>query len=352
MGIKADERANYNRMVRDINALNRFLLGVYSDAQSEVEAAIAVFRQKQITSPATPGSLIQLARLEALNAEITDILNDVTKQTRTSIKTGYVKEWNDTYLNSAFNYEKVINTGALGGKFAFDIDLKYRHLNNDFIRSVFNAPIGGQTFTQRTLRDRLVLQSQVKNATAQAIVEGLSTKELAQRLEAIDSAFARGSNQAALTAQQELSTAYSYGQRDAIDTAVDNGVDGVNEWNATLDGRTRKDHAIEDGQKRDEKTRLFTLADGSTIQQPRIVGQGTAGLKQIMRCRCRMLFLPFGIRSTQRAAKMADGSWEDVNGDMTWQEWSKTIEGQRTIEEEKAYRKARNKRLAARREAA
>jgi hypothetical protein len=65
-----------------------------------------------------------------------------------------------------------------------------------------------------------------------------------------------------------------------------------------------------------------------------------------------MLFLPFGIRSTQRAAKMADGSWEDVNGDMTWQEWSKTIEGQRTIEEEKEYRKVRNKRLAKRRDEA
>lgn len=352
MAIKRDEINNYNRMIRNLRGIERYLAETYLRALEDVQDKVAAFRQRMEKGELPPGSSLQLKRLEALNADIDQRLKLVINDQQAVIKDGFIKEWNDSYLNTAFNIEKEVNLNASLIQGNYDVSVGFRQLNDGYLRSVFNAPIGGQTFTDRMLRDRLLLQGQVKQAVSQAIVEGLSVNDLKDRLKAIDAVFETNRNKALLTAQQELTTAYSYGQRDAIDTAMDNGVEGEHIWSATLDGKTRPDHAREDGQKRDEETGLFTLADGSTIESPRIIGTGTAGLKQIMRCRCRMLFLPFGIKPTKRLAKLEDGTWEEVNGDMTWEEWAKTQEGKATIEEEVAYRKARAARLKKRREAA
>ncbi len=346
MSYTNNEKKTFNAALKLTEGVKRDMLKAYKKALKSTKDKIAILRQKNIESPLQAGNTAQLKRLENLYTDIDTELKELFKYQSKQIEKGFLANWQDTNLSTGFNFEKEVNIGALSKTITFDLSIGFKPVNRGFMLSIFNAPIAGETFKDRMLVDRLKLQSSVKSAVQQAVVEGISVKDLAKRLKSVDNAFSHGANKALLTAQQELTTAYSYGQKDAYDTAIDNGVEGNYKWDSALDGKTRLDHRVIDGQLRNDETGLFKFADGTTIESPRLRGAGTAGLNQIMRCRCRALLLPFGIQPTTRAAKMPDGSWKEVNGDLNYKEWAKTKEGEKTIEKEVEYRKARAKRLA------
>lgn len=349
MSYESEEKAIFNRALKRTQETSKSILRAYKTSLQSVKDNIAVYRQRQAEKPLTPGSAAQLKRLENLYAEIETIIKELYRDQYVITKKGFMGVWLDTYYASAFNLSAEVNRIET----AFDVSLGYRQINKGFVANVFNRSIAGQTFRDRIGRNQIIMQSQVKDAVAQALIEGLSAKELRQRLAGIDDVFATNTSRALLTSQQELMTAYSFSQEDTLRIAESVGVEGEYIWRSVLDGKTRTrgtsqppNHKKMDGQKKDLETRLFTFpVSGQTIAAPRIKGNGTAGLNQIMRCRCRQLFLPFGIKPIKRLAKFPDGTWKEVSGNLNYDEWAKTLKPPRTVEGEVRYRKKRDENL-------
>lgn len=115
MAIRADERKNYNRAVRDTNALIKTMENSFKAVGIHIGNLIAVYRQKEITTPTEEGSARRIKRVADLNKEIKDIIRDLTSSNRKLVKRAYIKEWNDSYLNTAFDVEKEVNLVTLQG---------------------------------------------------------------------------------------------------------------------------------------------------------------------------------------------------------------------------------------------
>jgi hypothetical protein len=100
------------------------------------------------------------------------------------------------------------------------------------------------------------------------------TKELEKAINVIHNNFMR-------IVRTEAARAIAKGQDDAYQQAIDQGVEGERVWDATLDGRTRPDHANADGQKRDKNG--FYHIGGELARYPLDLNL-SAG--QTVNCRC------------------------------------------------------------------
>ena len=87
----------------------------------------------------------------------------------------------------------------------------------------------------------------------------------------------------------ETITALRQGRREGFKQAVEQGkVDGqaiTRAWDATLDKRTREDHAAMDGETIDGLDEAWVLPDGSRMMTPGDSSLG-ADAAQIINCRC------------------------------------------------------------------
>lgn len=62
-------------------------------------------------------------------------------------------------------------------------------------------------------------------------------------------------------------------------------------------------------------------------------------------CRCRRQNNPFGVQPVTRTARTAGGTWQEVNGNLNYNQWAKTLEGRKEIERTIADRSLRAREL-------
>jgi hypothetical protein len=101
------------------------------------------------------------------------------------------------------------------------------------------------------------------------------------------------------------------GRVDGFKRANDMGIDVVQEWVATIDGRTRHEHRILDGQRR--KVGEPFEVEGEKIMYP---ADPTAPYRLIMNCRCTLIGQIKGFERNTRAYRED----KDLDG-MTYDEW-------------------------------
>jgi uncharacterized protein with gpF-like domain len=101
-------------------------------------------------------------------------------------------------------------------------------------------------------------------------------------------------------ARTESITALRAGRREGIQQGIEQGAiasDRVKRvWSATLDSRTRRDHAGVDGQSVDGMDAPFTLPDGSRMLYPGDTSLG-APASQTVGCRCYDEYIISWLRS-------------------------------------------------------
>jgi SPP1 gp7 family putative phage head morphogenesis protein len=85
----------------------------------------------------------------------------------------------------------------------------------------------------------------------------------------------------------EGQTALNAGQNDAYLKAEEQGIEGGEVWDATLDGRTRPTHAAMDGQKKNRETNKFDGPGGENAEYP---GDPNLSAGERINCRCRIAF--------------------------------------------------------------
>lgn len=166
----------------------------------------------------------------------------------------------------------------------------------------------------------------VQSAIIQGILQGESIPKLATRL--ADSVGDKNRKAAIRNARTMMTGAQNAGRVDSYKRAQRMGIDLQQEWVATLDGRTRHEHRLLDGQ-RVNVGQPFEV-EGMTIRFP---GDPQAAPRMIYNCRCTLISQLKGFEiDTQKYRQDPD------LGGMTYNEWKHAKQAKSnpiTLQEEK-----------------
>lgn len=151
----------------------------------------------------------------------------------------------------------------------------------------------------------------LQSALTQGILQGESIPDIADRIARTVSV--RNYNDSVRYARTMFTSAENAGRYDGYRRADKMGIDLTIEWSATLDGRTRHDHRMMHGQRRnvDEP---FETPDGYKIYYPAdCTGESNAPQSEIWNCRCTLLAWVKGFeRDTVKSSpKMGEMSFEE-----------------------------------------
>ena len=157
-------------------------------------------------------------------------------------------------------------------------------------------------------------KQKIQSVMMQGILQGESIPKLASRLA---SAVADSDYKAAVRNARTMATnAQNAGRYDAYERLTNNGVDLTLEWAATLDNRTRHEHRLMHGQRRDVGEPF--VVDGIEIMYPAQTGSfmGISNVPQEMIWNCRCTILAFVKGFEHDTIKESDKM-----GDMTFEQW-------------------------------
>lgn len=160
-------------------------------------------------------------------------------------------------------------------------------------------------------------KKQITNVVTSSILQGKSIKGIADDLQTRIPDMNRAS--AIRTARTAITGAQNAGRMDSYKAAQAKGIKLKREWLATLDKRTRHEHAMLDGQKAD-MDKPFKV-DGYEIMYP---GDMSAPAHLVYNCRCTLIAAVDGVDTSdaQRRARDPETGENVLIKDMTYQEWA------------------------------
>ena len=160
-------------------------------------------------------------------------------------------------------------------------------------------------------------KKQITAAVTSSILQGKSIKGIADDLQARVTTMNRAS--AIRTARTAVTGAQNAGRQDSYVAAEKMGIKMQKEWLSTLDGRTRHEHALLDGQ-RVNVDKPFKV-DGYEIMYP---GDPTAKAHLVYNCRCTLIAAVADVDTSDamRRARDAETGKNVLIKDMTFEEWA------------------------------
>lgn len=177
-------------------------------------------------------------------------------------------------------------------------------------------------------------QRHIQSAVLQGVLQGESPYKVAERLTGVAQ---MGLNASIRYARTMTTSVQNAGRYESYHRAKKLGVDLTIEWQATLDGRTRHEHRMMHGQRRnvDEPFEL----DGVKILYPaQSSGAGSSDIPQSMiwNCRCTLLAWVKGFEgeTVKSSPKM---------GEMSFEEWQHEKEQKKPKEEKTVSRRAKTR---------
>lgn len=168
-------------------------------------------------------------------------------------------------------------------------------------------------------------KKQITASITSSILQGKSIKGMADDLQERIISMSRTS--AIRTARTATTGAQNAGRMDSYKAAEDMGIKLKKQWLATLDGRTRDAHAMLDGQTV-ENDKPFKI-DGYELMYP---GDKSAPGYLVYNCRCTVIAVldDEDTSDAQRLARDAETGERTLVSDMTYQEWAKQKEEEKT----------------------
>lgn len=194
---------------------------------------------------------------------------------------------------------------------------------------------------ERAVRRGIDLKWGKQQITAQVtsgILQGESIKHLADRLQKNIPNMNRDS--AIRAARTAVTGAQNAGRQDSYDAAVKMGIKLKKEWLATLDGRTRHNHAAADGQQVDEDKPF--IVGGEKLMFP---GDPVGSGWNIYNCRCTVIAAVDGVDKSdakRRARDPVTGESEVIDN-MSYTQWleiKKEQHGEQAVET--SFKRVRN----------
>lgn len=167
--------------------------------------------------------------------------------------------------------------------------------------------------TTQELIDKGILKKwnmkNIQSTAIQGILQGESITKLAKRM--ANDVGASNYKDCVRHARTMTTATQNAGRVDGFKRANDMGIDVMQEWVATIDGRTRHEHRILDGQRR--KVGEPFEVEGEKIMYP---ADPTAPYHLIMNCRCTLIGQIKGFERNTQAYRED----KDLDG-MTYDEW-------------------------------
>lgn len=316
MTYQTAETKLFNDNLKNVEAVNRRIVDVYSKSQKYIAEKLTDYQLKKMSGEFVP--LAEEYRLIELYKQIDNEIYKATAEIESIILEGYKTNIELTYYTHAYNVEVEINRIVKGA----DYLLNYPVLPSLAVESALTDSVAGWTFPERMGHLRDAGQFTLRGLVAEAIARGDTVKNLAKEIKKIDGWIESYSNRALTNARTEMLRAYSIGNDLATQEAIKSGVQVDYVWSAALDGRTRPDHVIMNRKKAviENGRPVFTLPDGSTGEYPR---DPNLSAGESINCRCRRLDLPSGIEPTEKAVKLPDGNYERIPWNVNSEEWVK-----------------------------
>ena len=162
-------------------------------------------------------------------------------------------------------------------------------------------------------------KKQITASVTSSILQGKSIKHMADDLQSRIVTMNRDS--AIRTARTAVTGAQNAGRMDSYFAAEKMGIKLKKSWLATIDGRTRHEHALLDGQTVD--TDKPFKVDGYELMFP---GDPSGPAHLTYNCRCTLIAAVEGVDTSnaQRRVRNPETGKNELVSDMTYQEWEKT----------------------------
>lgn len=156
-------------------------------------------------------------------------------------------------------------------------------------------------------KEMLWTKQQVQSVALQAILQGESIPQIANR---ISETLGESNYHAAVRNARTISTAAAnMGRTDAYIRGEEMGIEGVREWVAVHDGRTRHEHREADGQQVGAKEPF--IVGGFEMRCP---GDPSAPGRLVYNCRCGIKYIPKGFTPTAKLERV-------IRGYSSYEEW-------------------------------
>lgn len=322
MAYRQTEKRIFNQALKTVEKTNLRLLNSFKDAKENVEAMLLKLNASIIKDGVIKP--FKQERLKKLLREINANIDELSRQTGKIIFENYERVYSGTYYNNAFAFERAVN---LEIKTANDYLLNVPPLDIRLIKQSFNEQIGEYVYRDRSIQIKSRMKYLIQEAVAKTIIEGESVQALSKTLKGVGEAFSSGLGNTTRIARTELLKAYSLGQEEIQKEVQNSGVQLEYFWDAALDSHTRPTHARADGQRAIivNGQPVFNVG-GIQFSSPRVPINPTGSKQEageVINCRCRRINVPYGIRPTERAARLPNGEWSRVNANITAGEWIK-----------------------------
>ncbi len=285
-----DLNQNRKRIQREVDRLERFaerqLASSYADALDDIRSTLSrLYERFSIEGELTKAEAARFLRLSNLEQEITGILQPYLTRNEQLLEELAEVSFDRSFYQNAWAIDQ-----------AAGVNLGWGQVNPEMVRAAVgltdDAAALGEVLSEREARrHRRVLRDAFKNYTddtrrwigqtvTQGVIRGDSVSQLAKRLD--NDALMHSRNSAMMIARTETGRAATVGSQIAYDRAQDRGARIRQVWDATLDSRTRPEHAQMDGRVRNEETGEFDAAWGGTTPGPKRSGIAA----QDIQCRC------------------------------------------------------------------
>lgn len=273
-------------------AINKMEKGLERDLAREYATALKGIRQ-EISGiyeryAAADGTLsyadmTRYNRLRTLEKDIAAELKALTGKTAKLTQTGLEAIYEESFYRTAFSLEKGVQAKLAFGK-----------LNSKAVQAAVQNPISGLTLNERLARDRAAIILNCKATITQGIIRGSSYPEMSRELKRV---FEGDLVKARRVVATEAHRVKEQARAEAIDHAVEQGVQLKKIWVATLDNLTRDGHGELDGQAADAEG-LFHL-NGLSAEYPGGFGDPAEDIN----CRCTVRVEIEGFEPTVRRVR-------------------------------------------------
>jgi len=267
-----------------INFTSKELIKSYKAALVDVRSMLANLYSNFLTlEEPTKAQITQFMRLSNIEKEIVDIVKPYLTANEALIKDMSVLGVDTGYFNNAWAVDQATGVSQSWGLVDDASVRAAAGIGGDVgdLTGVMSAKeIKRHTDVMTNAFTNYGKDSQkwIRQSVRQGIIQGESIPKVTAR---IKDSLAMSYNSAERIARTEILRSTGIGNQAAYDQARDNGSQIVETWDATLDDRTRADHAAADGTEKDNVTGMYSVFGGE-YPGPRRTGIAS----QDINCRC------------------------------------------------------------------
>ena len=302
---KEMRRLSVAKFAETDDALYNYYKGALKDLKAEVKQYIDTYETLSFSKRLEVDNRLKMAnRIDA-------ILNDLN-------------QWSDAEIRRYIENE--MEVGYYGTWYALEgaenVQLDFGMLPENYIETLVNQKVNGQTFSKRLYAHRDELAERVTTSLLNNAVNGKGYAYAAKEVGELTEASYKQALRIALT---EGGRAQSTAKQKAYKEAVDNGVKMEKRWLSTLDKKTRHSHQELDGQTVavDGKFKF----DGSEADGPRLFGRASLDIN----CRCTTIAVVNGIAPEVRKDNLTGENIAYTN----YNDWRKSKAAQAAMGKQK-----------------